>query len=63
MAAGFVKDIDVRDGSVLIGFPLRSRRTDKLATMEEGIRQAVSSLPGVERVEICRRDVVSAELL
>ena len=46
MAAGFVKDIDVRDGSVLIGFPLRSRRTDKLATMEEGIRQAVSSLPG-----------------
>ncbi len=54
VAAGFVRDIDIRDDCVLIGFELRSRRTDKLATIEEGIRQAVSSLPGVERVEIRR---------
>ncbi len=54
VAAGFVKEIDVRCGSVLIGFEVRTRRTDKLDTMEEGIRQAVSSLPGVERVEIRR---------
>ena len=54
VAAGFVKEIDVLDGSVRIGFELRTRRMDKAAAIEEGIRQAVSSLPGVERVEIRR---------
>ncbi|MFQ5744869.1 MAG: hypothetical protein ACE5HV_14955, partial [Acidobacteriota bacterium] len=54
VAAGFVKQIEVRDGSVRIGFEARTRRTDKVATMEERIRQVVSSLPGVERVEIRR---------
>lgn len=54
VAAGFVKQIEVLDGSVLIGFELRSRRADKLATVEAGIRKAVSSLSGVERVEIRR---------
>jgi hypothetical protein len=39
---------------VLIGFQARTRRTDKIATMEEGIRQVVASLPGVERVEVRR---------
>ncbi len=51
VAAGFVKEIDVRDGSVRVGFELRTRRMGKAAAIEEGIRQAVSSPPGVERVE------------
>ena len=54
MAAGFVKEIDVRNDAVRVSFELRSRRMDKAATIEEGIRQAVSSLPGVEPVEIHR---------
>jgi hypothetical protein len=54
VAAGFVKEIDVRDGSVRVDFELRTRRMDKAAAIEQGIRQAVSSLPGVERVEIRR---------
>ena len=54
VAAGFVKEIDILDGSVRIGFELRTRRMDKVAAIEEGIRQAVFSLPGVERVEIRR---------
>jgi hypothetical protein len=54
VAAGFVKEIDVRDGFVRVGFEVRTRRMDKAADMEEGIRQVVSSLPGVERVEIRR---------
>ncbi len=54
VAAGFVKEIDVCDGSVRIGFELRTRRMDKAAAIEEGIRQAVVSLPGVELVEIRR---------
>jgi metal-sulfur cluster biosynthetic enzyme len=58
VAAGFVKQIDVRDGSVRIGFEVRTRRTDKVDIMEEGIRQVVSSLPGVERVEIRRIEPV-----
>ncbi len=52
VAAGFVKEIDARDGSVRIGFEVRTRRTDKAAAMEEGIRQAVSSPPGVEQDSI-----------
>jgi hypothetical protein len=54
VSAGFVKEIDVRDGCVRIGFEVRTRRADKVAAMEEGIRQAVSSLRGVERVEVRR---------
>ncbi len=54
VAAGFVKDIDIREGFVRIGFEARTRRRDKVDAMEEGIRQVVSSLPGVERVEIRR---------
>jgi metal-sulfur cluster biosynthetic enzyme len=52
VAAGFVREIDVRGGSVRISFQARTRRTDKAAAMEEGIRQAVSSLPGVEQDSI-----------
>ncbi len=63
VAAGFVKEVDVRDGFVRIGFEVRTRRTDKVATMEEGIRQVVSSLPGVERVEIRRIEPVLDQVL
>ncbi len=56
VAAGFVKEIDVRAGSVRVGVEMRARRTDETAAIEEGIRQAVSSLPGVERVEIRRME-------
>ena len=52
MAAGFVREICVRDGAVRVGFESRTRRMDKAAAIEEGIRRAVSSLPGVERIEI-----------
>lgn len=52
VAAGFVKEIDVRAGPVRFGFEARTRRTDKAAALEEGIRQAVSSPPGVEQDSI-----------
>ncbi len=58
VAAGFIKEIDVREGSVLIGFEVRTRRSDKVDSMEEGIRQVLSSLPGVEGVEIRRIEPV-----
>ena len=54
VAAGFVKGVEVREGTVRIGFEVRTRRADKVDAMEEGIRQAVSSLSGVERVEVHR---------
>lgn len=52
VAAGFLKEIDVRDGTVLVVIEARTRKADKLASMEEGIRREVSSLAGVERVEV-----------
>ncbi len=58
VAAGFVKEIEVREGSVLISSEVRTRRSDKVDSMEEGIRQVVSSLPGVEQVEIRRIEAV-----
>ncbi len=54
VAAGFVKEIDIRDGAVRVGFGVRRRRTDKVDAMGKRTRQVVSSLPGVERVEIRR---------
>ena len=55
-AAGFVKGIDVRAGAVRVGFEMCTHPMDETAAIEEGIRQAVSSLPGVKRVEIRRME-------
>ena len=58
VTAGFFEEIDARSRSrsrsVRAGAEMRTYRTDKTATIAKGIRQAVSSLPGVERVEIRR---------
>ena len=54
VAAGFVKEIQICDGTVRVGFEVRTRRMDKAAAMEQGIRQVVSSLSGVQRVEVHR---------
>ncbi len=56
VAAGIVKEIDVRVGSARLGFEMRTRRTDKTAAIEEGVQQAVSSPTGVERVETRRTE-------
>ena len=47
LAAGFVREIDVREDSVRIGFERRTRRTDRVAVLEEGVRRLVSPPPGV----------------
>ena len=52
VAAAFIRGIEVRDGAVRIGFEVRTRRADEVDAIEEGIRQAVSTLPGVEQDSI-----------
>jgi hypothetical protein len=54
VATAFVEQIDVRSGSVRIGFEVRTRRADKAAAVEEGIRRVVSARPGVEQDSIRR---------
>jgi len=62
VTAGFAKEIDVRAGSVRVGVETRTCRANKTATIEKGIRRAVSSLAGVERVEIRRIEFEAAPI-
>ena len=51
VAAGFDKAIDVREGSVRIGFEPRTRWRDKIDAMSKGMRQVVSSPPGLDSLK------------